>query len=132
MIEAGDRGAESAVPRDAPVAIICGGGSLPFAVADAAIRRGNRVMLLALRGSADPQRVTAYPHHWISLGQVGRCWRLAREAGCRDVVFIGSIVRPTVAQLRLDLTALRLLPRMLPMFRGGDSRLLREVGRVFE
>jgi len=45
------------------LAIICGGGSLPFAVADAALQRGRRVVLFALRGWADPQRVDAYPHY---------------------------------------------------------------------
>ena len=49
---------------DSPLAVICGGGSLPFAVADAVAKRGRRVVLFAIRGWADPQRVAAYPHHW--------------------------------------------------------------------
>ena len=48
---------------DGPLAIICGGGSLPFAVADAVGKRGRRVVLFAIRGWADPQRVASYPHH---------------------------------------------------------------------
>ena len=47
-----------------PLAVICGGGALPFAVADAVGKRGRRVVLFAIRGWADPQRVAAYPHHW--------------------------------------------------------------------
>ena len=39
-----------------PLAVICGGGSLPIEVARAAQRQGRRVVLLALRGSADPAR----------------------------------------------------------------------------
>jgi len=42
---------------DGPLAIICGGGSLPFAVADAVGRRGRRVVLFAIRGWAEPKRV---------------------------------------------------------------------------
>ena len=83
---------------DAALAIICGGGSLPFALADAAIRRGRRVVLFALRGWADPQRVAAYPHHWAWIGQFGRFLRLAAQEGCRDVAFIGSVVRPSLWQ----------------------------------
>src|SRR5258708_34848936 len=75
------------------LAIICGGGSLPFALADAAIRRGRRVVLFALREWADPQRVAAYPHHWSWIGQFGRFLRLGAQAGCRDVAFIVSVVR---------------------------------------
>ena len=57
--------------RETALAIICGGGTLPFALADAAIRRGRRVVLFALREWADPQRVAAYPHHWTWIGQFG-------------------------------------------------------------
>jgi UDP-2,3-diacylglucosamine hydrolase len=35
---------------DGPLAVICGGGSLPFAVADAVGKRGRRVVLFAIRG----------------------------------------------------------------------------------
>src|ERR1700756_214417 len=76
---------------DGPLAIICGGGSLPFAVADAVGKRGRRVVLFAIRGWADPQRVASYRHHWAAVGQFGWFCRLARQEGCRDVVFIGSI-----------------------------------------
>jgi DUF1009 family protein len=42
---------------ESPLAIICGGGSLPFAVADAVIRRGRRVVLFGIRGVADAARI---------------------------------------------------------------------------
>jgi DUF1009 family protein len=114
------------------LAIICGGGSLPFALADAAARRGRRVVLFALRGWADPERVAAYPHHWSWMGQFGRFMRIAAEEGCRDVVFIGSVGRPSFWQLRPDLQVLRLMPRIVGLFRGGDDHLQTGVGRIFE
>src|SRR5262249_58286330 len=75
---------------DGPLAIICGGGSLPFAVADAVGKRGRRVVLFAIRGWADPQRVASYRHHWAAVGQFGWFCRLAHQEGVRDVVFIAS------------------------------------------
>ena len=42
------------IADDGPLAIICGGGSLPFAVADAVAPAGRRVVLFPLRGWADP------------------------------------------------------------------------------
>src|SRR5262249_60695551 len=83
---------------DSPLAIICGGGSLPFAVADTVGNRGRRVVLFAIRGWADPRRVANYPHHWAAVGQFGWFCRLARQEGCRDVGFIGSRVRPAIWQ----------------------------------
>jgi DUF1009 family protein len=56
-------GGVRAISNAGPLGIICGGGSLPFAVAQAAQRQGRRVVLLALRGVADAQMVSAFPHH---------------------------------------------------------------------
>ena len=68
-----------------PLAIIAGGGSLPVAVAQAAQKRGRRVVMFPVRGWADPS-VEAFPHHWIAPVQAGRFQRLARAEGCRDEI----------------------------------------------
>jgi DUF1009 family protein len=115
-----------------PLAIICGGGSLPFAVADAVHRRGRRVVLFPIRGFGDVAAVEPYPHHWIALGQFGRMCRLAAAEGCHDVVFIGNVIRPALHEIRLDWQTLRLMPRIVRLFRGGDDRLLSGIGRIFE
>ncbi|HUI97755.1 MAG TPA: UDP-2,3-diacylglucosamine diphosphatase LpxI [Xanthobacteraceae bacterium] len=116
---------------DGPLAIVCGGGSLPLAVADAVRRRGRDVLLFPVRGFAGPE-VERFPCHWVALGQLGRIFRRARAAGCRDVVFIGALVRPSLAQLRFDWMTIRALPRLVRAFRGGDDHLLAGVARVFE
>ena len=125
------RAAAAANPAEG-VAIICGGGSFPGAVAEAVARSGRRPVMFGLKGWADPKVVTRYAYHWIALGQLGRLFRLAHAAGCRDIVFIGTLSRPPIARIRLDWTTLRLLPRILRAFRGGDDRLLSGVGGFFE
>src|SRR5262249_61561323 len=117
---------------DGALAIICGGGTLPFAVADAVTKHGRRVVLFAIRGWADATRVAAYRHYWAAVGQFGAFCRLARREGCRDVVFIGSMVRPAIWQIRLDFKTLRLFARMLGMFRGGGGQLLKGVPAIFQ
>jgi len=117
---------------DGPLALICGAGTLPFAVADAAIARGRRVVLYPIRGFAEPARVAAYPHHWIAVGQFGRFRRLTAQEGCRDVAMIGAMVRPAWSQMRFDLGMLAMLPTILRGFRGGDDHLLSTLGRVME
>jgi UDP-2,3-diacylglucosamine hydrolase len=120
-----------APPQD-PLAIVCGSGNMPYRVADAVIGRGRRVVLLALVGWADPLQVERYRHHWARLGQLGRLSRLARQEGCRDVVFIGALTRPAITQLRFDLAALRVLPRLIKAFAGGDDHLLTRICRIVE
>jgi UDP-2,3-diacylglucosamine hydrolase len=117
-----------------PVAIICGGGSLPFTVAEAVERSGRTVVLFPIRGWADPDApgLRHYRHHWLHLGSAGRFRRLARNEGCRDVVMIGNAIRPAIHELRLDWLTLRLLPRTIRIFKGGDDRLLSGVAKIME
>jgi DUF1009 family protein len=117
---------------DSPIAIICGGGSIPFAVADAVARRGRKPILFAIDSYADPSRVANYEHHWVSLGKWGKFRKLLLNAGCRDAVFIGQMVRPRIRDLRFDWQTVRLLPRIAASFRGGDNHLLSGIGRMFE
>ena len=85
---------------DTTLIIVCGSGPLPTAVADAAIGRGRGVFLIAIDGWADRLAVARYPHAWIKLGQLGRVWRLMHQAGARDFVCVGGLVRPSVRSLR--------------------------------
>jgi UDP-2,3-diacylglucosamine hydrolase len=123
--------AGAAAGRD-PVAIICGGGSFPGAVAEAIVRRGWRPVMFAIRGWADPKVVERYAHHWIAIGQPGRFFRLARAEHCREALFIGTLLRPPLTQIRLDWHSIRLLPRIIRSFRGGDDRLLSAVAKLIE
>jgi len=123
----------SAAPAiSSPVGVIAGGGAMPFAVAEQLAARGISPVLFALKGACDPVRAEKFRHHWISVGQVGRATRLFREEGCRDLIFIGSLVRPALSEIRLDLGTLRVLPHVMTAFRGGDNHLLSGVGRILE
>lgn len=112
--------------------LICGSGTLPFAVAESAAARGRTVILYAIRGFADPAQVVRWPHHWVALGEVGRLTRLLRQEKCADVVLIGGLVRPALRNVRVDFGTLRVMPRILRAFRGGDDHLLRTLGTIFE
>jgi UDP-2,3-diacylglucosamine hydrolase len=122
-----------AASRD-PLAIICGAGSLPFAIADAAQKGGRRVVLFPIRGVADADKVASHQHHWVGFGQFGRFRRIARTEGCREVVMIGSLVRPHLSLKYIwpDLTTLFLLPRFFRLYRGGDDRLLSGIAKILE
>ncbi len=115
-----------------PIGVIAGGGAMPFAVAESLAARGIAPVLFALRGACDPVRVEKFRHRWISVGQLGRATRLFREEGCRDLIFIGSLMRPSLLEIRLDVKTLRLLGNVVRAFRGGDDHLLSGVGRILE
>jgi len=121
-----------AATDEGPLGIICGSGTIPPAIAAAVTRRGRRVVLFALRGIVDPDAVAAFPHCWVAVGQFGRFCRLARAEGCRDLVLVGGMVRPSLREVRLDWATFVAMPRIIRAFRGGDDHLLTGIGRIIE
>jgi len=123
---------DKALEISSPIGLIAAGGVMPFAVADSLTARGINPVLFALRGACDPVRVERFRHHWISIGQLGKAAKLFRAENCRDLVFIGTLVRPALSEIRLDWGTLRVIGRVWAAFRGGDDHLLSGIGRILE
>jgi DUF1009 family protein len=122
----------AALGVSSPVGVIAGGGAMPFAVAESLKVRGLDPVLFGLKGVCDPAAAERFRHHWITVGQYGRAKKLFRQENCKDLVFIGTLVRPSLSEIRLDWGTLRIMGRVLSAFRGGDDHLLSGVGRIFE
>jgi DUF1009 family protein len=121
-----------ALQVSSPVGLIAAGGVMPFAVADSLIARGIDPVIFALKGACDSTAVQRFRHHWISVGQVGKAEKLFRAENCRDLLFIGTLVRPALSEIRLDWATLRVIGSVWAAFRGGDDHLLSGIGRILE
>lgn len=122
----------AALGVSSPVGVIAGGGAMPFAVAESLKARGIDPVLFGLKGVCDPTAAERFRHHWITVGQYGRAKKLFRQENCKNLVFIGTLVRPSLSEIRLDWATLRIMGRVWSAFRGGDDHLLSGVGRIFE
>jgi DUF1009 family protein len=122
----------AAADVSSPIGVIAAGGVMPFAIADSLVSRGINPVLFAVKGACDPLAVERFRHHWISVGQLGRAVRLFRAENCRELVFIGTLVRPALSEIRLDWGTLRVIGRLWSAFRGGDDHLLSGIGRILE
>src|SRR5580692_747071 len=121
-----------ALEISSPVGLIAGGGMMPFAVADSLIARGIDPVLFALKGACDPVAAARFRHHWISVGHLGKAEKLFRAENCRNLIFIGTLVRPALSEIRLDWATVRVSSRVWAAFRGGDDHLLSGIGRILE
>ena len=114
------------------IAILAGGGSLPSLVAAAARRAGRRPVIFAIAGEADAASFPGEEVHLLKWGEIGRMFRLAAEAGCADAVLVGRIARrPDFANVRPDLGAVKLVPRILKLMQRSDNALLVGVAEIF-
>lgn len=119
-------------PIDGPVAIVAGGGKLPFEVAQSARARGWEVHIFAISGAADPA-IRALSPQWVEWGQVGRIADLIAAKSCTNVVLIGSVTkRPSLRAIAKDPATLRRLPGLVRVLAGGDDTVLRKVIKLFE
>lgn len=111
--------------------IIAGGGALPRLVAESAINDGRGVHIVGIEGEATSE-ICAFSHSWVKLGQVGKLFATFQEHDCTDVVIIGSVRRPDLRQIRIDLGGIRSLPLILSILTGGDDAILTSIVSYFE
>ena len=112
------------------VGIVAGGGRLPIQVAAAARAAGRDVFIVGLEGFADKSLISPWSHEIIRIGSAGRILAALRDHGCRDLVLIGTIRRPSIFDLRPDQEGARLLARVGRAAFAGDDGLLAAVIRV--
>lgn len=115
--------------RRSKIGIIAGGGILPRLATDTAMGQGSEVFVVVLDGHGDPTDFGHVEHVVCRLGAVGAILSTLTAAGVDDVCLIGTVRRPSLAQLRPDARALRLIARY-GFSSLGDDALLRSVGDV--
>ena len=111
--------------------IIAGRGPLPCVLAESATARGLPLHIVAIRGEAR-EEIERFPHTWIKWGEIGKMFAALDKNGCGDLVIIGGVNRPDLANVRFDLGAVRTLPFLLSLGKGGDDHVLSRIVRFFE
>ena len=120
-----------AVTIEGSLGIIAGRGPLPRMVAEAASARGVQLHIVGIRGEAR-EEIERFPHTWVKWGEIGKMFRALDQNGCADIVIIGGVNRPDFSNFRLDLGAIKTLPFILSLGKGGDDHVLSRVVRFFE
>ncbi len=110
--------------------ILAGGGTMPARVAAAAQAAGRGVFILGLEGFAEPAVLAPFPNAIVRLGACGKILESLRRHGCRDIVMVGPVRRPSLLDLRPDAEGVRILARVGRAAFAGDDGLLKAVVRV--
>src|SRR5713101_2136106 len=105
--------------------LIAGNGRFPFLVLDAARAAGHDVTVIALNEETFPEladvaaRPPTSPLHWMSIGQLGTCIRVLKDAGVAQAVMAGQVKHTKLFDIRPDWTLSRVLMRLAT--RNTDS-----------
>ena len=98
--------------------LIAGNGRFPFLVIDAARGAGHDVIVIALKEETFPELAAAAAtppaaaFHWISIGQLGACITLLKDAGVSQAVMAGQVKHVKLFDLKPDLTLGKVLLRL--------------------
>jgi UDP-2,3-diacylglucosamine hydrolase len=126
-------GAEGGPGARAPgrLAILCGAGAFPLEVAGEARRAGREPFLVGVVGATDAA-IEAYPHVWIRMGEIGKLFAALKARAIAEIVIIGAMARPELADLRLDWGAVKRAAGLAQLFRRGDNGLLAGLAAIIE
>ena len=100
------------------IGLIAGNGRFPFLALDAARSLGHDVTVVAIRDEADADleaaatRLPGADIHWVSLGQLGRCITILKDAGVSRALMAGQVKHTKVFGVLPDLTLLSVLSRL--------------------
>lgn len=104
--------------------IIAGGGELPARLIEWCQSQNRPYFVLAIKENADENTFTPeVPHEWIRIGQAGTGFKLLKEKGVKEVVLIGTIKRPTLAELIPDIRTAAFFARIGAKALGDDGIL---------
>lgn len=112
--------------------IIAGGGILPQVLIEHCQKIGRDYFMLAIENNADKEIFTAdVPHKWIRIGQAGTGFKLMHEQNVEEIVMIGTICRPSLADLVPDLRTAAFFAR-IGLKAIGDDGILRALVKEIE
>ena len=105
--------------------IVAGGGTLPQTLINHCLQNKRDFFVLAIENNADKAIFTSdIPHKWIRIGQAGTGFKLMHEQNVEEIVMIGTIHRPTLADLVPDLRTAAFFAR-IGLKSVGDDGILR-------
>jgi DUF1009 family protein len=98
--------------------LIAGNGKFPFLVLEAAHAAGHEVTIVAAKEETFPElnevaARTGSAIHWISLGQLGKCIQLLKDAGVTRAVMAGQVKHAKIfAGIKPDMTLISVLMKL--------------------
>lgn len=123
----------SALPQGSveKLGIIAGGGALPERLLAACDKDGRDSFVVAFEGQTDPTLLQGRKYLLTRLGAAGLIINTLKSNGIHDLVFIGSIRRPSLVEMRPDFRAMKFFAR-LATHALGDNGLLTAMKQELE
>jgi UDP-2,3-diacylglucosamine hydrolase len=90
------------------------------------------IFIVGVKNEADPILLEEFNHIWISLGEIGKAVDAFNDNKIKDIVFVGSLKKPDIFNLKLDSLGKKLLARIVKDKFFGDNEILSSLTKFLE
>lgn len=111
--------------------LIVGAKKLPLLLAAELAKKGRSFTVLTISGVADEKAWKKYNPKSIKIGELGKAFKILKEEGVKQVIFLGKVHRPSLTEIKPDFKAAKVLFKLALNKAFGDDNLLRAVNKVF-
>ncbi len=114
------------------IGIIAGKGLLPISIANYYISLGGQCCIVALDHELDPIQLQNFEHKFLQIGMIGNIIGYFKKHNVKKLLFAGSVNRPNLRSLKVDLKGSLLLAKILKQKFLGDDKLLKIITEFLE
>lgn len=107
--------------------IVAGRGSLPTQIVTMHLKTGGRCYVACIESDTQIKLDPDAQYKQFKLGDIGAILQFFKTSGVKDIVFAGSINRPDLLSIKVDIIGAKLLARVISNKFLGDDSILRIV-----
>jgi len=111
--------------------IICCGGNIPFTLASEIVKE-NEVYLILVENFYEDKRLHGFSNIILPIGKLGKALSYLKVNNITNLIIIGNINMPNLADIKPDLQGGIVLSKILTMKNKGDDAILRIISNFFE
>ncbi len=110
--------------------LIAGGGELPIIIYNSLRKNNLDVFVIGIKNNF--KKVNSIKNYEeVKIGSLSKIFKILNKQNINKLIFAGSIKRPSISELSLDLKAIEFL-RMNKIESLGDDNLLKKISKYFE
>jgi DUF1009 family protein len=90
------------------------------------------LFIVAIKGETDPSIIENLESIWINIGEIGKAIDAMKAAKVDKIVFVGSLQKPDIFSLKVDMMGAKLLAKITKDKLFGDNSLLSSLTEFLE
>ena len=101
------------------IALICGTGNFPKEIFKILNKKKIKYIIINLT-----EKKLSKLEIKLKIGQFGKLFKTLKKNNCKEVIFAGKILRPSLQNIKFDTEGLKILPSLYKIFKKGDYKIL--------